>query len=441
MDPGVRRDDEYYCAYGSFAGMPMGEAGSIYQRLGMRIDGSGFATLSPGMRYFCACGPFARDGVLESKIVQRIRLTADGGRFLGGKFVISIAVALLLGQGTAEGAQGGAPIAETVGGFLVQNVCVDGAGRVEPGRSPLDGAAGCPHQRDLRAGEALPYHKHDHPSPEQAAADPLGYQRHDSYPVETAGLGTVVEHSFDFGTGGGRRFGIFDRGADGGDVAVINGSDVSFGATEDGGSGFVLWVGDCRGEVTPAALARSWLIIEFDPAHPQPMQGQSLARLNGVPGGRTQCPSRLNAALTTWRTVPFAYRAGPGQGTPVTLTSLISEHYGGADRDTADHVERFYFTRELGGTRWERWQNARGNKQFGAATVAERARWFAATGRCSPADPPAGSARMVLVDCREWTRIVPSADPAGDAPGFWIDAIRARPQAPEFFQKPNPATK
>jgi hypothetical protein len=57
MDPGLRRDDKYYCAYGSFAGMPMGEAGSIYQRLGMRIDGSAFATLSPGMRYFCAYEP------------------------------------------------------------------------------------------------------------------------------------------------------------------------------------------------------------------------------------------------------------------------------------------------------------------------------------------------------------------------------------------------
>ncbi len=43
---------------------------------------------------------------------------------------------------------------------------------------------------------------------------------------------------------------------------------------------------------------------------------------------------------------------------------------------------------------------------------------------------------MVLIDCREWTRIVPPADPAGDPPGFWIEAIRARPEAPAFFLKP-----
>jgi hypothetical protein len=125
----------------------------------------------------------------------------------------------------------------------------------------------------------------------------------------------------------------------------------------------------------------------------------------------------------------------------VTLKSLISDHYGGADRDTADHVERFYFTRELGGTRWERWQNARGNRQYSAAVIAQRAAWFATTGRCSAAEPPAGDAPMVLIDCREWTQIVPPADPAGDRPGFWIEAIRARSGAPAFFLKPGSEKK
>ena len=137
-----------------------------------------------------------------------------------------------------------------------------------------------------------------------------------------------------------------------------------------------------------------------------------------------------------WHIAPFTYRAAPGQGAPVTLATLISDHYGGADRDTADHVERFYFTRELGGTRWERWQNARGNRQFSATEIARRAAWFAGTGRCGAAEPPAGNAPMVLVDCREWTRIVPPADPAGDPPGFWIESIRGRPEVPKFFLEP-----
>ena len=117
---------------------------------------------------------------------------------------------------------------------------------------------------------------------------PKGYQRHDSFPVQTQGLGTVVEHSFDFGDSG-RTFGFFDRGSDGGDAAVIADTfppasppaAVSFAATEDAG-GFALWTGECRGDVSAAALARSWLILEFDPKRVEPMRGETVARLNSV---------------------------------------------------------------------------------------------------------------------------------------------------------------
>jgi len=43
---------------------------------------------------------------------------------------------------------------------------------------------------------------------------------------------------------------------------------------------------------------------------------------------------------------------------------------------------------------------------------------------------------MLLIDCREWTRIAPPAAAAGDRPGFFIDAIRTRPDAPPFFARP-----
>src|SRR4051794_39580788 len=150
--------------------------------------------------------------------------------------------------------------AGTVRDFLVQNVCLDEAGAVRIGRSPID-EGGCAGQRDLLPGEALPYHKHDHSSPQDRRTAPAGYQRHDSFPVPTEGLGTAVEQSFDFGDGA-RRFGVFDRGSDGGDIVIVsagispgisNGISpgaVSIGATETGG-GFNLWVGECRGAVEP----------------------------------------------------------------------------------------------------------------------------------------------------------------------------------------------
>lgn len=357
--------------------------------------------------------------------------------------VFVAAGAIVLRPGPVAAAAGDAVPATTqiVRDFMIQNACLDAAGAVLAGISPIDGDPACVAQRDLRPGERLPYHKHDHPSPDQRAAAPSGYQRHDSFPVETLGYGAVVEHSFDFGSGEGRRFGVFDRGSDGGDVAILSPGAVSIGATEDGGGGFGLWVGECRGPLTAAALTHSWIVAQFDPKRPAPLAGETTARLNGLAAGHDTCPARFNAAYTRWRVAPFRYRAAPGQGAPITLSTLISEHYAGANPATSGAVERFYFTRELGGARWEAWQNASGNAWFSPAQIAERAAWFATTGRCGapekPSRGPGGGAPLLLVDCREWTRIVPPADPAGDRPGFFIDAIRARPDAPAFFAPPS----
>ncbi|HKS89115.1 MAG TPA: hypothetical protein VJR70_06715 [Stellaceae bacterium] len=328
--------------------------------------------------------------------------------------------------------------AATLRDFMIQDVCLDPAGAVVPGVAPIGGDSRCAGERDLRLGEPLPYHKHDQPSPADRAVAPQGYQRHDSVPIETAGFGRTVEHSFDFGAGEGRRFGVFDRGSDGGDIAVLSPGTAAIAATEDGGAGFQLFVGlSCHGAVDAAALAHSWIVALFDAARPGPLAGETTARLNDLTAGHQQhCPDRFNAAFTRWHVAPFRYRVAPGQGPPAELTTLISEHYGGADPVTADHVERFYFTRELGGTRWERWQNVWGNAQFSAAAIAAQAAGLAATGRCSAPDPPAGT-RMLLVDCREWTRIVPPDSPAGDRPGFFTDAIRARPDAPPFLAPPS----
>jgi hypothetical protein len=345
----------------------------------------------------------------------------------------ALAVALWVAGTVPLAAQDGSVMASeaTLRDFLVQDVCLDSRGAVLAGVSPIDGDRRCTGERDLRPGERLTYHKHDHPNSGDRGA-PAGYQRHDSFPVETAGFGIVVEHSFDFGAGEGRRFGTFDTPSDGGDIAILSPGIVSFGATEDGGGGFQLFVGECAGPVDPAALTHSWIVAQFDPARPAPLQGETVARLSDLKAGHQDtCPSRFNQAFTSWLVAPFRYRAAPGQGAPVTLTSLISEHYGGANRATADHVERFYFTRELGGTRWERWQNANGN-----AKIAETAASFAASGRCGPAATPPGGAPLVLVDCREWTRIEPPADPTGDRPGFFIEKIRSRPDAPPFFAPP-----
>jgi hypothetical protein len=187
--------------------------------------------------------------------------------------------------------------------------------------------------------------------------------------------------------------------------------------------------------VDAAALTGSWIIalLEAD----RPLQGEIVARLNDLKQGRQSiCPSRLNAAFTRWYIAPFRYRSAEAQGAPIALATLISEHYGGEHPETADHVERFYFTRELGSTRWERWQNLSHSRDFSAEQVAKAASQLTASRRCSEAAVPASGAPLAMVDCREWTLIVPPDKPAGDRPGFFIEAVRSRRLGNDLFSAP-----
>src|SRR5206468_3893504 len=92
-------------------------------------------------------------------------------RYRSRRFRGSFASALLLGAATTAAAQPdteampGTPT--TVRDFLIQNVCLDDQGAVLAGIAPTQDGPGCRAQRDLHSGERLPYHKHDHPSPEQ----------------------------------------------------------------------------------------------------------------------------------------------------------------------------------------------------------------------------------------------------------------------------------
>ena len=327
--------------------------------------------------------------------------------------------------------------AETVRDFMIQNVCIDGSGAVLESVSPIDGDPRCRAQRDLAPHENLPYHKHDHPAPADGGRLPHGYQRHDSFPVATAQFGTVIEHSFDFGDGSAQQFGVFDAGrGDGGDITLLSPQAVSFAATEDGGAGFQLFVGPaCQDRVGADALAGSWIIALL--GSDGRLQGETVARLNDLKEGRqSHCPFRFNAAFTRWYVAPFRYRAAEDQGAPITLTTLVSEHYGGEHPEAADHVERFYFTRELGSTRWERWQNLSHSRNFSADQVAKAASDLALSGRCSQSAAPAGGGALAMVDCREWTLIAPPKKPTGDRPGFFIDAIRSRRLGNDLFIAP-----
>ena len=295
--------------------------------------------------------------------------------------------------------------------FLVANACTSSDGRALPGVSPLDGPDACPRQRDLQPGERLPYHKRDWTPADVHGSGPGGYQQSDSFPVSTQ-LGIAVVQTYDFGDRDSRRaYGRFDQG-DGGQVAFFSAASAAFGITEDGGAGLQLFIGPA------CAVLDSWVIV--DASFADRPEGETLARITRQP---SRCPGRLGYAYTRWHVQPVRYQAKPrGRRLPAELTTLVSEHFGGRTAAGADHLERFYFTRELGYTRWERWQNFAVNDR---PQDRRQAREFAGTERCEPGlGPPRDGGTWLLLDCRQWTIIVPPTDPAGDTPDFWISRLR-----------------
>lgn len=300
--------------------------------------------------------------------------------------------------------------------FLVQEVCIDPNGAAIVGASPLDAPPRCPHRRKIVPGERLPYQKRDWPGAEDAHARRDGYQQTASVPVETA-LGLAVAQSWDFGDAT-RAFGRHDPG-DGGQIAFFSERSAAFGVTEDGGAGLQFFIGPGCG------LLDGWVIV--DSSFATASLGETTARLTRRPQA---CPQRLGYAYTRWQVRPVSYRTRAfGEAGTVSLETLLSEHFGGRDERSAEHLERFYFTRALGSTRWERWENLAGRD---GPAPREQARALAQSGRCD-AGLDAPGLGWVMVDCREWTQIVGPADPAGDLPGFWIDRLRRDERTRSLF--------
>jgi hypothetical protein len=309
---------------------------------------------------------------------------------------------------------------------MVQDVCLDSSGKVVVGISPIDQFNRCERRRDLSLGERLSYHKHDWPSAAHAKRQPTGYQRSDSFPFITQSLGFVVIQTLDFG-GGNRAFGHFDAG-DGGQIVAFSKESASIVMTEDGGRGLQLMASDkCRrSEVIPVFLLDSWIIS--DRRGESLDAGEAVAKLRIV----TQpiCPVAFDQAYTTWRFGQYRYRTSAESRLSPPLLTLLSSHFGGREPMAADHLERFYFTRELGLTRWERWQNTRFSRD--PVVDLRRSRQLQASERCPVLEAAPGS-EWVLVDCREWSNITAPDDRRGDEPSFWVDRLRATPLSAGVF--------
>jgi len=286
--------------------------------------------------------------------------------------------------------------------WLVQSACLDAAGRMVPGRLPIEAA--CRNRAPQLQSDPMPYRRHDWPAVEHAPALPQGYQASDAVLGTLMGQRAAI-HTFDFGADPQRRFGAFDRGqGDGGQVVPLTPGPAYIAMTEDGGGGVQWFLSpDCR---EGGRGWQGWLV-----AAPEPGQGWSerVVRLRIAPTAQA-CPARFNESYTRWRrtALDLPWReAATGRTGSAQVDAIVSEHYGGGAIATADHLERFVLARDLGMVRWERWENTARSRR---ANLARDAAMIARQQRCPPlavSDPPAPG--WAMVDCRTWTNFVRAA--------------------------------
>jgi hypothetical protein len=306
--------------------------------------------------------------------------------------------------------------------FLIQDLCVDSNGNPLAGVSPLAADGQCVRHRNVKVGETLPYVRHDWSNDASRSSEPAGLERTDSFPV-SAGNRTLIVSEFDFGTAP-RAFGRFDKG-EGGQLAVVTNDQASVILTQDS-KGLKFFFGPrCKTPVTLRSLDESWTL--FDKTAFTARHGATVSHLKQSLEPES-CPSHLDASATEWSMREMRFRRDLAHNLTEPLLTIVTDHFSGAKPEAAGSMERMYFTRELGWTRWERWQNLAVGRGHQSDNL-DRADKLAKSGRCDVRDgPPSGSGSWVMVDCREWTNIQPAGANAGALTDFWIgDLLRSTP--------------
>lgn len=276
--------------------------------------------------------------------------------------------------------------------FVIQEVCINAAGQAVPG-DPVT----CASRRKLRLGEAIPYRR----------LDAGGWQALYSYPVrgpagERRAMAVKVFGGNDtsgfFGDLGHRAgFDLLDVGPD-----YISGIRTS----DSGGGDQIFW------RTTSCERTNGWI---FFPPGLQPGQhGETRSTLKITKGPSVACPWLFHIApdFTTWdRPVePTAYTSGK------RLDTVLSLHFAYGDpadpSHTNDSMEKFYFTREYGFTRWEAWQTRSGcEARVGAAEARERCRPSPQTICNGPNTADFFGKTYLRLDCRDSTFVVPAEPP------------------------------
>jgi hypothetical protein len=288
--------------------------------------------------------------------------------------------------------------------YLIQNVCVDANNRAIPGDPKI-----CLQHRNVLIGEKVPYLISDYDR-----VNGQRYQAMFSYPVPGRDGSLMVMHSKIFGfTNGVAPFRFkYDGVNDGFDLTSTKDDVMSFTRTFDGGCGDQLFENG-KGQREGGWYLFSKTLTGGD------IRGHSTV-IRRISRG-FKCPplsQSLNSVLAEWEAPQTTtFEAG------VRLRAIKLSHVADMKLNNPHNsMERFYFTREYGFTRWEAWE-----------TETECQRQAALGGRmpniCSPENPtqflygrcesggtlPARENRngiaWVRIDCRDWTNYLPLSVP------------------------------
>ena len=295
-------------------------------------------------------------------------------RYIGQSFVVATAIGFAT-LSLCEHAS-----AQSPGDYLVQMVCVDGAGAAVFG-DPVS----CPNnRRKLLPGEALPYHK----------IDTGGYQISDSYPIASAdGVSRAVQTYFfieDLNKDPLFPNQPFQYQPHGGyNILGSDGSWIFYRGTSDPGRYWSpWWAAGCQ--------TKGWRL--FPNSSAAFTYGNNVHGLTTSPG----CPAEVPAtnALLEW-TLYSGFNFVVSTSDPSknrTLDTLAGYHFTrNADGSVGD-LEISFFTQEYGATRWEAWRRV----------VPSAANQQAMNARCPgvPHEATFHGAAYYMHDCRNWTTIV-----------------------------------
>ena len=283
--------------------------------------------------------------------------------FVGPGWRTALAAATLIVLGCSPGAAQEGEATD----FLIQDVCVDAAGRAIAGDP-----ATCARHRDLRIGEPQRYLLTD-----LDRASGTTFQASSSVPVLGTNGRTMVlliknlAGSFrpDY------RF-SFAPGRDAFDLVDISHSRfASTVRTFDGGC-FDQILSRNGSRRTLADRSGGWILFPLRPRPDSWPRQQSMKlttyRMQLTPK-KGMCASNQGAGVTAWeKPAPYTFESGK------SLRAIRTDHFAAADLAQAENsFERSYFTREYGLTRWEAWQTlAYCQKTLGKADP-----------RCRPSDP------------------------------------------------------